>query len=610
MKTIANLALAALLMATTGAALAPAQTWDTSGNGLLKGTYYFRQVIWLIDTSGTGTLGRALSAYGNINFDGSGHYTISNSAVLDTNVGQPQTLTTSGTYSISASGFGFMSHPLSSADSIYGLVANGIFVGSATESNTNDLFIAAPLASPAPTASSFRGTYSFVQFDSPTGSPVNTQDLQFQMSPDGSGNIPAFRISGRLAGGTLTQSVPAIKYVFSNGGANVHFGATTANTLVVGDEYLYFSPDGNFVFGGSPLGWDMMVGVKTGGAAPVFSGLYYNAGMYQDNSQLGAGFADLESFYGSLKASSGTLLGHQRLLSPFKNNPLDFTYTSTYTLNADGSYDDGLNHYIFGPGGTIRLGVGNNTPTIGIDVAVQAPALTPTGVFIDPTGVVNAASSAMFTSGIAPGELITLYGSNLSQSTLADGTFPFTLGGVQVTVNDRPAPIYVVSPGQISAIVPFGTTENIASIKVVNNQTASNIVTTFVNTTAPGAFTVPPGGIGSAAALHADFTLVSAAKPAQIGETILLFVTGLGAVSPAVADGTPGPSNPLSGATSAINIYIGGVKATTSFIGLAPQLVGLYQINVVVPTGVTSGKAALDIAGPDFYTTQATIPIQ
>jgi uncharacterized protein (TIGR03437 family) len=176
-------------------------------------------------------------------------------------------------------------------------------------------------------------------------------------------------------------------------------------------------------------------------------------------------------------------------------------------------------------------------------------------------------------------------------------------------VNNRPAPIYFVSPNQISAVVPFGTTELIAGIQVINNQTPSNTVTSYVGLTAPGAFTFPSGGLGSAAALHADYSLVTPDNPAKIGETILLFVTGLGLVDPAVADGTPGPINPFSLATNTISVFIDGVAATTSFVGLAPQLIGLYQINVAVPTGVSSGNVYLDISGPDSTTIEAFIPI-
>jgi uncharacterized protein (TIGR03437 family) len=610
MRTLKALS-AAVLFAIVVSQSASGQTWDTSGNNLLQGTYYFREVFWLVGDN-AGDLGRALAIYGNISFDGNGKYTLSNTQVLDSNVGSPQSYSTTGTYSIAASGYGFISSPISTGDSIYGLVSRGIFIGSSTESSFNDLFIAAPLASPAPMNATFQGAYSMVDIDFPTGGPADTRDSQFQLNPDGNGGIGTVQISGYVAGlgaTALTQSIAGVRYFFSNGGANVNFGGTLKNNnFIAGTKYLYLSADGDFVFGGSPTGFDMIVGVRSRGTAPTYGGLYYQAGVNQDESQLVNGFADLETYYGCLKANARTILAHQRILSVARNNPVDYTYSDSYTLKPDGTYDDANYHYMFGAGGAIRIGLGKN-PAIGINVALQAPALTPTGVFIDPTGIVNAASSALFTSGVAPGELITIYGTNMASATLADSTFPFSLGGVQMTINNRPAPIYSVSPNQISAVVPFGTTELIASIQLTSNGIPSNIVTSYVNLTAPGVFTSPAGGIGRAAALHPDFTVVTPANPARPGETIALFVTGLGAVNPAISDGAPGPSSTLSAATNAIGVTINGQTATVAFAGIAPQLVGLYQVNVQVPSGITSGDAFLDISGPDSLTSQALLPV-
>lgn len=587
-----------------------AQSWDSSGNSLLKGTYYFREVIWIIGDN-AGDLGEAYSVYGNINFDGNGGYSLSNANLFQGSVGAAQNLPAiTGTYAIAASGFGSISHPVSNGDSIYGLVSNGIFIASSTEAGFNDLFIAAPLASPAPTNSSFQGAYAMMQVDSPSGSPSDTIETQFTLNPDGNGNLGTVRVAGYIAGyGSASQNVSNARYFFSNGAANVNFGNASSTSLIAGTEYLYFSPDGNFVFGGSPTGWDMIVGVRSPSTAPAFSGLYYQAGLNQDESQLGSGFADLNSYYGSLKANGGVLLGHQRLLSVVSNYLVDETYSSSYTLKSDGTYDDGNYHYLFGGGGAVRIGLGD-PPSMGINVAIQGPAFSApsSAPFVDPTGVVNAASSAMFTSGVAPGEFLSIYGANLASTTKADATFPSTLAGVQVMVNNRPAPLYFVSPNQISAVVPFGTAETIASIQVISGGAPSNTVTSYVNQTAPGVFTNPPGGVGYAAALHSDYSVVTPSNPARAGETLSVFVSGLGPVNPAVADGTPGPASPPSQATQAISVYVGGKSATTSFAGLAPQLIGLYQINFVVPSGLSSGDVSLDVQGPDFYTTEALLP--
>jgi uncharacterized protein (TIGR03437 family) len=175
-----------------------------------------------------------------------------------------------------------------------------------------------------------------------------------------------------------------------------------------------------------------------------------------------------------------------------------------------------------------------------------------------------------------------------------------------VLINNRPAPIYYVSSGQVSVIVPYETTESVAQIQVVNNQSSSNVVTELVNATTPGLFTVPAGGIGYAAAEHADGSLVSPSHPAQVGETIAVFVTGLGDVLPSIADGAPGVS---SATTSKITASVNNLTATIAYAGLAPTLVGLYQVNVQIPSGIAAGDWYLDISGPDSYTSEAIISV-
>jgi len=595
---------------------------DNSGNNLLLGKYYFRHVIYAVGDQ-NGDLGEAIALYGNINFGGDGTYTITGSSIADFNAGVVQNFTASGTYSISATGYGYIGNAAVKAvtgatDCIYGLAANGIFVGSSTETQLsyNDLFIAAQLSSPAPSNSSFRGPYSVAYMNFPSinvfGGVANNYDALFQLNPDGNGNLGTVNFTGYVGNGStpFTLSQSSVKYIFSNGAAVVTF--PNSNTAaIVGQEYLYFSPDGNFVFGGAPNGFDMLVGVRPG-SSPTLSRLYYQAGLEMDESALGRGFGTLDTFYGSLNANAGSIIGHQRVLFGGSSTPLGFTYRDTYAVNANGTYDDSVTstRYVVGSNGAVRVGFGLG-PFLGISVALQAPGLSGSGVFLNPAGVVNAASSAPFTAGIARGEFITLFGTNLAPSvqTATTAPFPPALNGVQVLINAKPAPLYYVSPDQISAIVPFGTTTATAQIQVVNNGVSSNVVTMFVNQTSPGVFTVPPGGTGQAAALHPDFSLVTTAHPAQIGETIAVYLTGLGDVTPAVTDGALGPSNPPSLTTNNITAVVGALAATVTYAGLAPQLAGLYQVNIQIPSGVSAGDNVLTIFGPDSETAESVIPV-
>jgi uncharacterized protein (TIGR03437 family) len=251
---------------------------------------------------------------------------------------------------------------------------------------------------------------------------------------------------------------------------------------------------------------------------------------------------------------------------------------------------------------------------------LQAPTPTGTGVFLNPTGIVNAASNAPFTARIAPGELLTLYGSNLASSTQTAGIpFPTSgLGNVHVTIGGLPAAIYYVSPSQISAIVPYEVTPgSIVEIQVTNDMGSSNVVTNYVSAMAPGVFTQNQNGTGYGAIEHLGIgnslapagSVVSDANPAMPGETLAVYLTGLGAVSPAITDGAPGPSGPLSYATNTIGVEFSGTTGTNSFAGLAPLYSGLYQLNVTVPAGLTAGPNFLQISGPDSSMSYLLIPI-
>src|ERR1700728_1137387 len=101
MKRLAWSSLLMLMVATWPAA---AQSWDTSGNGLLNGTYYFRQVMWLGGYNSANALKEAIAVYGNIVFGGNGTYTLTAKAG-DAAENTVTSVTGSGTYTIRASGY-------------------------------------------------------------------------------------------------------------------------------------------------------------------------------------------------------------------------------------------------------------------------------------------------------------------------------------------------------------------------------------------------------------------------------------------------------------------------------------------------------------------------
>jgi uncharacterized protein (TIGR03437 family) len=455
------------------------------------------------------------------------------------------------------------------------------------------------------------------------------------MSADGSGSIGSITATTYSGDSTTanSQSLSGVTYAFSNGAAQIDFGGKAGSALLAGTHLLYISPDGNFIFGGAYLGYDMFVGVRAATSAPAnYEGLYYQAGLDLDESTAGSssGYPLLNSYYGSFTAFSGNIIGHQALSTVSLMNyrglsqllifggANDFTYSDSYALNSDGSSDDSAfsQHYVSSKDGLFRIGYGIG-PYLSLNVAMQAPTFSGSGVYLSPVGVANAASSAPFTAQVAPGEYLALYGSGLAPSTASAPSLPLpdTLNGVQVRINQVAAPINYVSPTQINVIVPYNGAGTIAHIQVFNNNQSSNVVTELEGQTAVGIFTTNPvGGLGYAAALHSNYSVVTESSPAQIGENVSIYLAGMGTVNLPVSAGAAAPSSPPSVTTAQPLVYLldtAGhyVQATVGFSGLAPGFAGLYQINLIIPAGLVSGNTTLEIIGPDSDSFEALLPV-
>lgn len=212
-----------LLLAATAATLpAAAPAWDSSGNGLLNGNYYFRQVLYIADANGSTS--RAIALYGNITFS-NGTYTLSGLGGLDSSSGTPN-LSTITTYSLSPTGYGVISDPLINGNSISVLVSNGIMIGSDTEAGYNSIFVAAPVASLS--NSSFTGSYTVSTFDGAFGIGGT-----YQLNPDGAGHLGTFTINGYVAGGAaISQNASNIPYRFSNNAAVITYPKTQMPTSI------------------------------------------------------------------------------------------------------------------------------------------------------------------------------------------------------------------------------------------------------------------------------------------------------------------------------------------------------------------------------------------
>jgi uncharacterized protein (TIGR03437 family) len=593
------------------------------GNQYLTGKYYFRQVSLGTDTQGGITDAR--SALGSITFDGVGRFTLAGQQVIGANAAT--SLTIAGAYSVDPAGFVTIDSPLRVGKTVNARVGPEALVGSSTESGdgTFDLFVAVPAPSRAPTLS---GPYWTATLEFPGASNANERSAMFSLAAGtAAGRLADLAVNGHAAnlnsGTPTTQQVTGATYALNaDGTGTMTFGAASNAALLSGGRTVYVSASGNVILGGSTANGshDILVGVRamSWATSTSWSGDFWGAGLRVAASDE----APVAAYSGSAAARGLGFVTWSRRYKTLGAGVFDFSGVNRYMLRADGS----------GMAELAQVGLGaGNAGFVGAAIDPAAPdayeiyfgaAMAPvsgTGVFLHPRGIVNTASYAPVGAPIAPGEFITLFGSGLARSTQQVGApFPLTLNGVTVTIQGRPAPLYYVAADRIYAIVPFATQGPTATVVVQNQNGASNTVTVRVADTAPGIFTLDQTGAGSGAILHSDFTVVTATSPALRGETIQIYLTGMGTVSPTVSDGTAGRANPLS--LTALQpdttcgdgtfcVLIGARPATITYAGLAPGLPGVYQINARVPVTADTGQIPIAVVTPTATHDQVYVPV-
>ena len=230
---------------------------------------------------------------------------------------------------------------------------------------------------------------------------------------------------------------------------------------------------------------------------------------------------------------------------------------------------------------------------------------------ISPGGVVSAAGLGVSPS---PGSLVSVYGINFTADTLANvPSFPLpeTLAGASVVINGSKSPLLSVSPWQINAQVPRETPAGRVDFRVEFIEgTMTPSQSTAVVAAAPALFV---NQMNQTAAYHAGSTVIADNDhPARPGEVLEMYGTGLGDTDPPVASGQPAPANPVAKAKATPVVLIGNVNAQVLFAGLTPGLAGVYQLNVVVPSGLQPGRYAVTLKTdqPDALGSSGTIAIQ
>jgi uncharacterized protein (TIGR03437 family) len=242
-------------------------------------------------------------------------------------------------------------------------------------------------------------------------------------------------------------------------------------------------------------------------------------------------------------------------------------------------------------GNIVIAGTGANTLTIPVTLTLGSSTVPTISGIRDGAGFT--------TDAFAPGSIISIFGTNLgpdpyvSFTLKPDNTVDSTLADMTVTVDGTPAIPLLAYAGQVNAIVPYSAkTTGMANVVVTYKGQAS---APFQMPMAPSAFklfTANTQGTGPAAALNQDYSVNTAATPADKGSVVQLFGANGGAVNPAVVEGGVAPANPLSWVTAAYSATVNGEAAQVLYAGTAPGLVfGVYQVNVQLPADVATGQA-------------------
>jgi uncharacterized protein (TIGR03437 family) len=236
------------------------------------------------------------------------------------------------------------------------------------------------------------------------------------------------------------------------------------------------------------------------------------------------------------------------------------------------------------------------------DALVAAPFIT------------SVVSAADLKSPVAAGGLMAVLGTNLSGTNQATSEVPLptVINDSCLTVNGEPVHMMFVSPTRVNAQMPAQATGNVALVM----HTPGGVSNTFFLTLplgAPAVFLMTLDGVPNVPALvrESNGLVVTATNPVHRGDTLIIYLTGLGAVNPPVNDGEPAPVTPVSTTLITPTVQIGGVDAPVLFSGLVPGYVGFYVLNVKVPNSTPQGLSVpLTISEDSFIYSQKVRVVQ
>ena len=147
-----------------------------------------------------------------------------------------------------------------------------------------------------------------------------------------------------------------------------------------------------------------------------------------------------------------------------------------------------------------------------------------------------------------------------------------------------------------------------ASVTVARDGAASAAAGVPVLELQPAVYT--SDGVRAIVVHAADYTLVTEERPLVAGEFAFVYATGLGRVTNQPATGSGGPISPLATVLAGPRVTLAGLNCDVPFAGLAPTLVGVYQVNFRVPLGAPAGLQELVLSAGGASAPAVKVPVR
>jgi uncharacterized protein (TIGR03437 family) len=218
---------------------------------------------------------------------------------------------------------------------------------------------------------------------------------------------------------------------------------------------------------------------------------------------------------------------------------------------------------------------------------------------VQPGNVVTTADPSITGAPIAPGSVISIFGTGFANSSASVANPPYDtqLNGTSVVLGGALLPISAVAPGRIDAVVPFDAPVNARQQILIQRGVAlSSPQAITVSSAQPAIYSSDGTGAGQAliyrVASDGTQTAAGPSNPAQPGDKIVIICAGLGQVDQTLQAGSPAPGAPPAQVTAAVvSVRLGSSVIMADSATLVPGKAGVYQVQVTIPGSVQTGDA-------------------